>query len=147
MNQNQIKKTILEIIAKQCTSNSGQSIGVLQEIERTLNIPGNNDAQQQAVLTVWNDLFRTGFLAWGLNFCNPSPPFFHVTEKGRNALKHISRDPSNPDGYIHYLETIVNLSDTTKSYIIEALETYNSNNYKASAVMIGCASESIIIEM
>jgi hypothetical protein len=147
MDHNQIKKVLLEIIAKECPSGTGQSGGILQKIEKILNISHNDEEEQQAVLTVWNDLFRIGLLAWGLDFCNPDPPFFHVTDKGRNALKHISRDPSNPDGYLHYLETKVELSDTTKSYVIEALQTYNSNNYKASAVMIGCASESIIIEM
>jgi len=31
---------------------------------------------EQAVLTQWHDLFRTGLLAWGLNLSNPNSPFF-----------------------------------------------------------------------
>ncbi len=150
MNKYQIKKTILEIIEKQCSdkkTQNGQTGGILQEVKKQLNLPYGDDEQEQAVLTVWNDLFRVGYLAWGLNFSNPAPPFFHVTEKGRSALKHVSRDPSNADGYIHYIEKNAILTDVTKSYLKEALETYNSNNYKAVAVMVGCAAESIILEI
>ena len=51
--------------------------------------------EQQAILTQWGELFRTGLLAWGLNLNNPNPPFFHLTDRGRLALENATRDPSN----------------------------------------------------
>ena len=42
--------------------------------------------QEQALLTQFYELFRTGYLAWGMNLSNPDPPFFHITEQGTNAL-------------------------------------------------------------
>ncbi len=41
---------------------------------------------EQAILTQWGELFRTGLLAWGLNLSNPYPPFFHLTERVSQAL-------------------------------------------------------------
>jgi hypothetical protein len=150
MHQNEIKKLIFEIINTECCSKdsySGQTGAVFQGIQNKFRNTVAGFDVAQTTLTVWNDLIRTGVIAWGTDFNNSEPPFFHVTDKGRKALANISRDPSNPDGYLNFLEKNVNLSATTKSYLLEALETYNSNNYKASAVMVGCASESIVIEI
>lgn len=107
----------------------------------------NNSDEQQPVLTVFHDLFRTGHLAWGFDALNASPPFFHVTEQGRNALRHLSRDPINPDGYLAYLHTHVTLGPIAESYIKEALRTFNADCYKATAVMTGCAAESVTLEL
>ena len=46
----------------------------------------------QAILTEWSDLFRTGLLAWGLNLMNVNPPHFHVTERGHQAITYIARE-------------------------------------------------------
>ena len=45
------------------------------------------------------------------------------------------------------LNARVSINPVSKSYIIEALDTFNSNCYKASAVMVGCAAESISLEI
>ncbi len=102
---------------------------------------------EQALLTIWNDLLREGHLAWGHNLMNPDPPFCHLTTKGREVLRNLSRDPANPDGYIAHLMREVKLNPVTESYIREALHAYNSNCYKAAAVMVGCASESLLLEL
>jgi hypothetical protein len=59
--------------------------------------------EEQALLTAWYDLFGSGHLSWGYNLNNPDPPFCHTTEQGRRTLAQISRDPSNPDGYMAHL--------------------------------------------
>jgi hypothetical protein len=102
---------------------------------------------EQAFLTIWHDLFRTGYLAWGLNFSNPNPPHCHVTEQGRRILQNLTRDPANPAGYLTHLATVATLNPITQSYLNEALETYNTNCIKAAAVMIGAATESMILEL
>jgi hypothetical protein len=102
---------------------------------------------EQAILTQWNELFRTGLLAWGLNLSNPDPPFFHLTERGGQALANLARDPSNPAGYLRHLASIATLDAIAMSYLIEGLECYVAGLFKASAVMIGCAAESVILNL
>src|ERR1700691_994676 len=63
----------------------------------------------EAILTQWGELFRTGLLAWGLNLSNPNPPFFHLTERGRAALANLWQDPSEPVGYLRHLSSIATI--------------------------------------
>src|ERR1051325_761101 len=65
----------------------------------------------QAILTQWSELFRTGLLAWGFNLSNPNPPWFHLTDRGRQALQNLTRDPSNPDGYMRHLASAEKIGD------------------------------------
>lgn len=144
----QIRTVILQVIEKYKDSGpSFQTSTVINEIKQRLNIPTNDRGMQQAVLTIWNDLFREGYLSWGLDLGTPDPPFLHISEKGRRILRHLSRDPGNPDGYIEYIRTKTSVSDVTKSYLMEALGTYNYGFQKASAVMIGAATENMILEL
>ena len=87
---------------------------------------GARSTEQQAVLTVWNDLFRSVLLGEGYDLSNLSLPFCHLTSRGREALKHISRDPANPDGYLAYLPSKASLDDVSRSYLVEAVRTFNS---------------------
>jgi hypothetical protein len=101
----------------------------------------------QAILTEWSDLFRTGLLAWGLNLMNLDPPFFHLTERGAQALAHLARDPANPASYLRHLQSIAKLPDVAASYLKEGLDCYVDGRFKASAVMVGCAAESVILTL
>jgi len=99
----------------------------------------------EAILTQWSELFRTGLLAWGLNLSNPNAPFFHLTERGRGALASLARDPSNPAGYLRHLASIGTIDAVAMSYLTEGLECYVAGLFKASAVMVGAAAESMIL--
>jgi hypothetical protein len=101
----------------------------------------------EAILTQWGELFRTGLLAWGFNLSNPDPPFFHLTERGRAALANLSRDPSNPAGYLRHLASIATIDAVSMSYLTEGLECYVAGLFKASAVMVGGAAESMILTL
>lgn len=103
--------------------------------------------QELALLTEWNELFRTGILSWGLNLCNPNPPWFHLTDRGEQALEKLARDPSNPAGYIRHINSIAAPYPIAWSYLTEALECYVAGLFKASAVMLGAAAENLIIEL
>jgi hypothetical protein len=107
-------------------------------------LSGGND---EAILTQWGELFRTGLLAWGLNLSNPGPPHFHLTDPGRRLLATLTRDPSNPDGYMRHLESVTKVNDVAMSYLREGLDCYVAGYYKAAAVMVGCAGESVILEL
>lgn len=121
---------------------------ILDRVERELNLRERDDvSEQQALLTFWHDLFRTGYLSWGYNIDNVESPFCHLTEKGRKWLQHFSRDPANPDGYLAYLRKQGKLNAISNSYLEEALQTYNSACMKSAAVMVGAAAESLVLEL
>ena len=145
-----IRAVILQVIhdqnPKESTGAPLQQDSVIKETKRRLGISCDL-TKEQAILTTWHDLFRTGYLAWGLNITNPNPPFFHVTERGRRALASLSRDPGNPAGYLRHLASIAKLNPIAHSYLIEGLECYAAGLYKAAAVMVGGATESTILEL
>lgn len=148
MDVNQIREKLLGVINEYNNVGPGyfQQGSILHETARRLDIKGNLDLEQ-ILLTEWNEMFRIGYLAWGYNLDNSEPPFCHLTLKAKENLKKFSRDPANQEGYLNYLTSNSCLNDITISYITEALETYNNNCIKATAVMVGCASESVILEL
>lgn len=140
----QIRAVLLQVVDDLSKQNTYlQSGGVLQEATRRLGTRKLDT--EQALLTFFYDLFRTGYLSWGYNLANPSPPFFHLTDLGRRALAQHSRDPANPDGYLTHLRSRTPLGPVTDSYIIEALNTFNAACFKATAVMVGAAAESLVL--
>lgn len=108
-------------------------------------VQGRDAETQQILLTAFYDLFRSGYLSWGFDFANPGPPFFHITSLGRQALALRSRDPANPDGYLSYLRCRAHIGPVATSYIHEALHTFNAACFKATAVMVGAAAESLVL--
>lgn len=142
-----IRKVLLDVISEFNTSDSSfQSGSVLHEAARRLEIHYDMDAQQ-ALLTMWHDLYRSGHLSWGFNIDNPEPPFCHMTDRGRAFLEHLSRDPMNPDGYLAHLAKTASLSSIPMSYLEEALRSYSASCFKATAVLVGCASEAMCLEL
>ncbi len=127
----------------------GQSLqqnSVLNAVAQEVGIRQHAEIEE-AILTQWHDLFRTGYFAWGLNRMNPNPPFFHFTDRGRRALERLSRDPGNPAGYRRYLAEVARLNPIATSYLQEGLDCFVAGFYKAAAVMVGEAAESVVLEL
>jgi len=143
-----MRKVLLEVVDEYSRIGPGyfQSGSILREASQRLGIQRNLESEQ-ALLTLFYDLFRSGHLAWGYNLSNIEPPFCHLTEQGRQTLSHLSRDPANPDGYLAHLSKECSLNPVAESYLEEGLSTYNSNCFKATAVMVGAAAESIVLEL
>jgi hypothetical protein len=139
-----IRAVVLKVVDDLARQHTHLQCGsVLQDASRQLarrDLP-----TEQALLTVFYDLFRTGYLSWGHDLPNSNPPFFHVTALGRQALALRSRDPANPDGYLAHLRTLAAIGPVTDSYITEALNTFNAACFKATAVMVGAAAESLVL--
>ena len=137
---------MLEVIARYEKQGPGffQAGSILREVAKQLGGSGNLDIEQ-AILTLWYDLFRSGHLSPGYNLNNPDLPHCHLTDQGRETLRHASRDPANPDGYLEHLKNRGPLDPVAKSYVDEALNTYNASCFKAAAVMIGAATERIVL--
>lgn len=147
MDGREIRQTLLTVIHEKANDGPNlQSRIVLIETARRLGILGDLEAEQ-ALLTYWHDLFRTGYVAWGYKVESADPPFLHITEQGRRALAHLSRDPMNPDGYMTYLNSLGSLAPIPQAYITEALKTYVADCHKATAIMVGGAAESIILQL
>lgn len=145
--QKDIKNILLGVVKKHSETYSHlQQDSVLNEVRSLMGNKGDTIELQEVILTTWYDLFRSGHLSWGSDLSNVSPPFFHLTEKGKNFLSNFSRDPANPTGYLENLKKF-KINDVALSYMHESVNSYNNNCHKATAVMIGCASESTILEL
>lgn len=141
-----IRNTLLEVIVEYSKKGPGyfQVKPILHETVTRLGLRRSEDGEL-AIITLWHDLYRSGHISWGLNIDNPDLPSVHLTERGRKALEHFSRDPVNPSGYLTYLKSTKGLNPIAESYITESLQTYNANCFKATAVMVGGAAESIVL--
>lgn len=142
-----IREVRLDTIKKEPKSTGGgppTRTSVLQAAAQALGFQ-HDQSKEEALLTEWGELFRTGFLAWGKNLNSPDPPWFHLTERGRKVLESLTRDPSNPAGYLRHLASLGELNPVAHSYVTEGLECYVAGLFKASAVMVGAAAESLIL--
>lgn len=143
----EIRETLLGVMEEFETKGPGffQSGSILREVSSRLNM--RDIATQQALLTLWGDMFRQGVVAPGYDLSNADLPFCHLTEHGRKTLEHMSRDPANPDGYLAAVRANGTLNPISESYLVEAVSTYNAACYKATAVMVGAASEALMLEV
>ncbi len=142
-----VREILLETVRDHADGgHSLQSSSLLSEARQRLRKEGSS-WDGEVLMTLWGDLFNQGVIGWGSNVDNPSPPFIHLTKRGRTTLAGLSRDPANPDGYRANLDATTILSPIAASYIAEALATYNAACYKATAVMVGCAAESIVLDL
>lgn len=146
--QPKIRETLLSVIDEQVPKSpmdaSLQFGSVFAEVEKRLGLKGNRELEQ-ALLTQWHELFRTGYLAWGLDLNNPDAPFFHLTRQGRETLSRLSRDPGNPSGYLMHLHSEATLNPIADSYVLEAVQCFVGGQYKAAAVMVGASSEAVLL--
>jgi hypothetical protein len=142
-----IRSVLLEVIDDLMSEHDNLNApGIIQRASRKL--PRQQDMQaERALLASFYELFRTGYLSWGHNLSNPSPPFCHVTALGRRALAQRSRDPANPEGYLAHLRNRAELDPVAASYVAEALNTFNAACFKATAVMVGAAAERLALEV
>src|SRR5271166_5991791 len=76
-----------------------------------------------------------------------TPPFFHLTEQGRRTLERLSHDPGNPEGYLRHVYAVAQVNAVARSYLEEEIQCYVAALYKASAVMVGAAAESVVLEI
>jgi hypothetical protein len=146
---NDIRSALLAAIDRQGRDRSSsnlQSGSVLQKASLDLGLRGRPELER-ALLTQFHELFRTGYLAWGFDLSNPDPPFFHLTEQGQRTLAQLSSDPGNPQGYLRRIDSIAPVNVISRSYLEEGLQCYVADHYKASAVMVGAAAESLVLEL
>lgn len=79
---------------------------------------------------------------------NDGWPSLSMTDHGRKVVAEQKPTPYDPDGYIERLKRSTGgLHPTTEAYLAEAICTFRTGSNMASAVMLGAASEMLIIEL
>jgi hypothetical protein len=104
-------------------------------------------SKEPLVFDAWDDLCRGGMLSYGFNLSNPDPPWTRLTGRGISAVANLCRDPANPAGYREAIGPYVKDRNIAESYLAEALDTFNRGCVKAAAVMLGCAAESLNLDL
>lgn len=91
-------------------------------------------------------LVGQGILMPGLNVDNPNWPFYKVTEYGQQILAQEGPRPYDPEGFLReFAEVNPNADPIVIDYLEEAVHTFNTGCCKAAAVMLGCASEQLVL--
>jgi hypothetical protein len=90
-------------------------------------------------------------LAQGLAYIDYSQPApenweLRLSEAGAAAAADRHPNPDDPAGYLVRLREIPHMSSLVREYATEALQAYNARLYRASAVMLGVASEAAVLE-
>jgi hypothetical protein len=93
-----------------------------------------------------SELEKAGLIVWGLSAIQAAPPHFQLTEFGVQCLREGRINPYDPEGYLSALVARVPALDpTARAYLEEALECLRRSCYRACAVMLGGASERVMM--
>lgn len=93
---------------------------------------------------IWR-LIAEGVLVVGMDDSNESWPFVSLTEYGTRFVKDQRATPHDRSAFIAQVEKSGPLDDVERQYVNEALEAYSRDLPNSSAVMIGAASEHVLI--
>ncbi len=99
---------------------------------------------------VWG-LARSGVLALAVDRpagtgVGPKIPTLVITQRGRKLLEHKGNSPHHKSRYMAAVKSRVSTPDAVVlSYLDESVEAWRACLYRASAVMLGCACEKLIL--
>lgn len=114
-------------------------------VERAVE-QGGNPYDGKVALEYWWTLCRTGVVALLGDKSSGSTPMYLLTERGRAVLKGGASSPYDAKGYIAAITQRVASPDAVVlAYLEEAVASWASGLYRASTVMLGCASERLIL--
>lgn len=141
-----VQQAMLERIA--ISSSGGRTGFPVDEIMQAMKAAVGKDVTYLDVWTCWHDLLRGGLLVQSYpELSHTKVGEYFLTEPGKNAAQNASRDPINSNGYLAYLDHEVKIDAVTRGYVEEALNTYRACCYKATAVMIGAATEKLVLDL
>lgn len=94
---------------------------------------------------MWECLIKR-LIVFGMDGSNPNWPFYRLTEFGATAVKSTPPQPYDPDGFLkHFDTTCGSIDPAVRGYVAEAVHAFNSNCTRSAAVMLGCASEKLLL--
>ena len=94
---------------------------------------------------MWECLIKR-IIVFGSDNANPAWPFFRVTERGAKVLASESPQPYDPDGFLeHFRQRVSPVDPVIDGYVAEAVNAFNAGCTRSAAVMLGCASEKLLL--
>lgn len=151
MSDNEIRQLVLEELQKTVMYQRGSARQVqVQDVihmacERAKQT-GHGPGDARIIESLYG-LFREGVLSWGLNRNNCTTSYAHLTPFGDRVLEEMAQDPLNPTGYFASLQAVVATDSIAWGYIAEAVESHRHGCDRGAAVLIGCAAESLLLEV
>lgn len=107
--------------------------------------PLRDQVQEEVRQLLWQFIVQ-GLVVPGMNAANAEWPWYRLTERGVAAVAAGATQPYDPDGFIGFFDRKNPDADQVlRDYVIEAVNTFNVGCLKASAVMLGCASEKSLL--
>lgn len=143
----EVQSLLLRILAQGGDTRLGRGRHYFSEAVRHAAPENDRPGYGQIMEAVW------ALISQGLAFIDYSQPAaenwsLHLTEAGFAAASDEEVSPDDPAGYIRrLLREVPGMSDIVKGYAQEALHAYNARLYRASAVMLGVASEAAVLEV
>jgi len=108
----------------------------------------DRDKVPETVRQLFWEFLVKGILVFGMDDMNPNWPWYKVTDYGMTITNNQSAQPYDPDGFLREFITInPNADKIVINYLEEAVHSFNAACFKASAVMLGCASEQLILNL
>jgi len=141
-----IKRLIEDILLHRPPESAEEFVNAVQSQCATMGIEFN----APAVIEYWWHLSRLGVVAQlgqGMSFFRgPKFPTTIVTERGRRLLERGEKSPHDPPRYMNAVrQRVQDPDDIALGYLDEAVGAWAAGLYRASAVMLGCACERLVL--
>jgi len=147
-NKEKLRRLLDENLLRERQLETGSPENLFGDVKRqahATNIPWN----PSAILEYWWWLARIGAIALSGQhvFTISDPvPFFMLTNRGRILLEQRAQSPHDPQRYYETIKEKVGTPDeVVMAYLDEAVHAWAAGIYRASAVMLGCACERLIL--
>lgn len=113
--------------------------------QHTLTPDDRREFEERTREILW-ELLVQGLLVFGSDTGNPNWPFYRLTTRGRSAIEARPPQPYDPDSFIaSFREAVPDADEVVREYLEEAVQTFNVSCFKAAAVMLGAASERLVL--
>jgi hypothetical protein len=125
-----------------------QALGLGARINGTTGYLTGHDSLH--VRTVIGECVVAGILVWGNDAlgAQSGPPHLQITAFGRQCLASGQTNPYDPEGYMRkLLLEVPPLDPVAREYLSEALVCLHRTCYRACAVMLGGASETVMLRL
>lgn len=122
--------------------------GILDKSNEALNPNIGRDPNKPKVFEIIWELFLQGIILPKTIGSGGNIHTFYLTDYGMSCIQENRLLPHDPEGYLNeLLEKVPELDTIVKFYIEESLSAFNSNCPTASTVMLGVASEKLILDL
>lgn len=154
--QQELYKFVLQYFKKQMTVPSAhiQMLGVIQGVDQDVKFltTGSRESgsyqlkeqQHEEIAGIVWDLVIQGIVT----FTTQGYPWLRVTEYGKKVVESEGPVPYDPSNYLNHIKTkAFGISELALEYMQEAIKCFRGGAYRATAVMLGVASEEGFLQL